>query len=372
MIFPSLGIDALQAERERLNAWLAASAEAVVWPDRSAECLPVEGKACLHYYPPLGKPAARPILLVYSLVNRAQVLDLAPGSSFVECLQGLGHPVYLLDWGRPDASDAGLSLADYVCGYLHAAARQARRHGSARTVDLLGICQGGSLALCLASLEPRVFHRLVTLVTPVDFHTPGDVLAELATTLDLPGLLASDGNLPGAVLASLFSMLRPLRGAASARLPWLDGGADPIKRERLRRLLAWQSDYPDQAGRAWLEFMTGCYRENRLLQGTLVVDGHTVDLSRIRLPILNVYARADHLVPPAASQALGRAVGSRRYQELAIDGGHVGVFAGRHGLATVPSAISRFLKGGTTKSPANAQASRGFVQGHLRHPDAPP
>lgn len=351
MILPNLAADALQVERERLNTLLAASSEALAWPDRSAARLPVEGKACLHYYPPLGESVARPILLVYSLVNYAQVLDLAPGSSFVECLQSLGHPVYLLDWGRPDASDAGLSLADYVCGYLRTAAQQVRRHGSARTVNLLGICQGGSLALCLASLEPRVFHSLVTLVTPVDFHTPGDVLAELARTLDLPGLLAPDGNLPGAVLAGLFAMLRPLRGAGAVRTPWLDDGADSETRERLRRLLAWQADYPDQAGRAWLEFVTACYRENRLLQGTLVLDGHTVDLRRLRLPILNVYARADHLVPPAASQALGRAVGSRRYQELAVDGGHVGVFAGRHGLASVPPAISRFMEVRPTKKP---------------------
>ncbi len=351
MILPGLAADALQAERERLNALQGAAAEPLAWPERSAERLPVEGKASLHYYPPPDQSVARPILLVYSLVNRPQVLDLAPGSSFVECLQGLGHPVYLLDWGRPDASDAGLSLADYVCGYLRAAVQQVRRHGSARTVDLIGICQGGTLALCLASLEPRSLHRLVMLVTPVDFLTPGDVLAELAGTLDLPSLLAPDGNLPGVVLASLFSLLRPLRGANAARLPWLEGGADPEKRQRLRRLLAWQSDYPDQAGRAWLEFVTGFYRENRLLQGTLVLDGHTVDLHRVRRPILNVYARADHLVPPAASQALRRAVGGRRYQELAIEGGHMGVFAGRRGLATVPSAISRFLKGGAAKKP---------------------
>ncbi len=351
MILPSLAAADLQAERERLDALLGASAESASWPDRSAACLSVEGKAGLLYYPPLNEPAARPLLVVYSLVNRVHVLDLAPGHSFVERLQRLGHPVYVLDWGLPDASDAGLSLADYVCGYLSAAVRLVGSHGGARTIDLLGICQGGSLALCLASLEPRAFNRLVTLVTPVDFHTPGDVLADLARVLDLPALLAPDGNLPGAVLAGLFGMLRPLRGAGAARAPWLDAGVDTEKLERLRRLLAWQADYPDQAGRAWLEFVTACYRENRLLQGTLVLDGHAVDLRRLRLPVLNVFARADHLVPPAASQALRRAMGGRRYQELAIEGGHVGVFAGRRGLSIVPPAISRFLTATPIKKP---------------------
>ncbi|MBC7162288.1 MAG: class III poly(R)-hydroxyalkanoic acid synthase subunit PhaC [Immundisolibacter sp.] len=351
MMFPDLDTDAVRAQRERIDAMLAAPAEPVVWADRSAERLSVEGKASLRYYPPLREPAARPLLLVYSLVNSPQVLDLARGSSIVECLQGLGHPLYLLDWGRPDASDAGLSLADYVCGYLHGAVQVVQRHAAAGTVDLLGICQGGTLALCLASLEPRALHRLVTLVTPVDFHTPGDVLAHLARVLDLPALLAPDGNLPGAVLAAVFALLRPLRGAGAVRAPWLDGAVDAPRRERLRRLLAWQGDYPDQAGRAWLEFVTGCYRDNALVRGALVLDGRTVDLSRLRLPILNVHARADHLVPPAASQALRRAMGGRNYRELAVDGGHVGVFAGSHGLAIVPPAVSRFLRASPKRKP---------------------
>jgi polyhydroxyalkanoate synthase len=350
-MFPDLDIDAVRAQRQRIDALLTAPAEPVVWTDRSVERLPVEGKASLRYYPPLREPAARPLLLVYSLVNSPQVLDLDRGSSFVECLQALGHPLYLLDWGRPDAADAGLSLADYVCGYLFGAVRVVQRHAAAGTVDVLGICQGGTLALCLASLEPRAVHRLVTLVTPVDFHTPGDVLAQLAGTLDLPGLLAPDGNLPGAVLAAMFGLLRALRGDGAARAPWLDEAFDAARRERLRRLAAWQRDYPDQAGRAWLEFVTGCYRDNRLVRGALVLDGRTVDLSRLRLPILNVHARADHLVPPAASQALRRAVGGRNYRELAVEGGHVGVFAGARGLAIVPPAVSRFLRATPQKKP---------------------
>lgn len=342
----------VRAASEHLQTLLATAPPPAAWPDRSVACLPIEGKACLRYYPPLGDPVARPLLLVYSLVNRPQVLDLAPGESFIERLRGLGHPVYLMDWGRPDAADAGLSLADYVCGYLRTAVRQVRQHRAARTLDLVGICQGGNLALCLASIEPRAFHRLVTLVTAVDFHTPGDVLADIARAVDLRSLLACDGNLPGRRLAGLFDLLRPLRGAAADRSPLqaLLGPPSPA-RERLLGLLAWQADYPDQAGRAWLEWVTACYRDNRLMNGGLSLDGHPVDLRRLRLPVLNVYARDDHLVPVAAAQALRHAIGSRRYRELEVSGGHLGVFAGRRGLATVPAAISAFLHEGITKKP---------------------
>lgn len=352
--------DHVRAARERLQAVLAETPWPGAWPDRSTACLPVEGKACLRYYPATTEPVARPLLLVYSLVNRPQVLDIGPDDSFIRRLQGLGHPVYLMDWGRPDAADASVSLADYVCGYLRCAVSLVRQHQAAGRIDLLGICQGGGLALCLASIEPHMFHRLVTLVTAVDFHTPGDVLTRLARALDLRGLLAPDGNVPGHRLAGLFERLRPLRVAAAKRSPLpVLLGAPCAERERLLRLLAWQGDYPDQAGRAWLEWITACYRENALVNGTLVLDGRPVDLRRLRLPILNVYARDDHLVPIAAARALGQLTDGRRYRELEVPGGHLGVFAGRHSLATVPVAISAFLRVDAKKKPLQRVRRRG-------------
>lgn len=341
----------VRAERTRIQTLLQEDQPMPPWPARETERLAIEGKATLRFYPGRGRAAKRPLLIVYSLVNRPDVLDLAPRHSFIEALQRRGHAVYLVDWGRPDASDAGLSLADYVTGYLATALQRVRQRHGRVAIDLVGICQGGVLALCLASLAPRAIHRLATLVTPVDFRTPGDPLARLAHGIEPRDLLAADGNLPGQVLAGLFALLRPLRSAGATRpaVPELLGRS---RRGRLLRLLEWQADYPDQAGRAWLEFFTACYRENRLRHGTLQLDGHTIDLRRVRVPILNIYARADHMVPIAAARALGELVDRRRYHELAVDGGHVGVFAGGRGLRVVPAAVSDFLLADDKKSPA--------------------
>ena len=44
-----------------------------------------------------------------------------------------------------------------------------------------------------------------------------------------------------------------------------------------------------------------------------------VDLSNIRMPVLNVYAKDDHIIPPATSRALGPMLGaSSDYTELAF------------------------------------------------------
>jgi polyhydroxyalkanoate synthase len=345
MILPQLDPATLRAQRAGLDGLRATLEVDAAKALRAAEQLPLEGKASLHYYPPQRRAVRRPLLLIYSLINRPQILDLTEERSFVGRLRQLGHAVYVVDWGRPDVTDAGVSLADYVTGYLPMAVHAIRSRHRAHSVDVVGVCQGGTLGLCLASLNPDLVHRLVTLAAPVDFHTAGDTLAALAARIEPRRLLGVDGNLEGRALANLFRLLACLRDGGGSKPPWLD----PDQVLLARRLRQWQADCPDQAGRAWLDFVTACYRNNDLIAGRLSFGGATVELQRLEVPVLNVVARADHLVPPRASLALGRIVAATGYRELLIDGGHLAALIGRRGLATVPAAVSRFLRAGPSR-----------------------
>ena len=82
------------------------------------------------------------------------------------------------------------------------------------------------------------------------------------------------------------------------------------------RMEKWIFDSPDQAGAAFREFTRWFFQENRLLKGTLVIGGHKVDLQRITQPVLNVYGKQDHLVPPSASTALEALIGTTDYLAL--------------------------------------------------------
>ena len=59
---------------------------------------------------------------------------------------------------------------------------------------------------------------------------------------------------------------------------------------------------------------------------------------------LNLYARADHIVPPAACACLGRYVGSRDYTACAIDTGHIGMYVSRKAREEIPERIISWLK----------------------------
>jgi polyhydroxyalkanoate synthase len=302
----------------------------------------VDGKSTLYRYATAGRARRRtPLLIVFAMVNRPTVLDLEPDRSMIRRLVEFGHDVYLLDWGTPDRADRELGLEHYVLGVLHRAVLAVTKRGG--RPDLLGVCQGGTLSLLYAALEPAALRRLVTMVTPVDFQTPDNLLSAWARGIDVEALVAAFGNVPGALLNFTFQSLMPFRLTLQKYLALVDDADRPERLATFLRMERWVRDSPDQAGRAFAEFVRWFYQENRLVRGGLALGGRPVDLGRIRVPVLNVIASADHIVPPAASRALSSRVGGR-CDELTFDTGHIGIYvSGRS--SEVPAGISRWLSG---------------------------
>jgi polyhydroxyalkanoate synthase len=61
------------------------------------------------------------------------------------------------------------------------------------------------------------------------------------------------------------------------------------------------------------------------------------------MPILNIFAEQDHLVPPDASRALQGLAGTRDYTELSFKGGHIGIYVSSRAQREVPTAIHEWL-----------------------------
>jgi len=106
----------------------------------------------------------------------------------------------------------------------------------------------------------------------------------------------------------------------------------------------WIFDSPDQAGEAFRQFIKDFYQGNKLVKGTLEIGGRTVDLGLITQPVLNIFAEQDHLVPPDASRALGKHVGTTDYTQLAFKGGHIGIYVSSRAQREVPPAIHQWLR----------------------------
>ena len=122
---------------------------------------------------------------------------------------------------------------------------------------------------------------------------------------------------------------------------------DEKSKERIATFILmerWIFDSPDQAGEAFREFVKGCYQQNQLIKNTLKVGGCPIDISALNIPVLNIYADQDHLVPPASSKALEKIIPENHYQEMAVVGGHIGIFVSPKSVQSVFPAIADWLR----------------------------
>ena len=304
-----------------------------------------EDKVRLYRYTPqVDEPHPVPVLIVYALVNRPYIMDLQDGRSLVQGLLRAGLDVYLLDWGCPDADDAGLTLDDYINRYLDNSVDFIRRSRDVDRVNLLGVCQGGTFCLCYTALRRDKVANLVTSVTPVDFHTPRDLLSHLVRHVDMDLAVDVLGNIPGEFLNWLFLMLRPYKLTGKKYLDALDILDDSDRLATFMRMEKWIFDSPDQAGAACRQFAKDFYQGNKLVKGEVEIGGNRVDLEAITIPVLNIYAASDHLVPVDASKALAGCVSSEDYTELELPGGHIGIYVGAGARETLPAAINDWLR----------------------------
>lgn len=288
---------------------------------------------------------ARPLLLVYAMVNRPRILDLTRERSLISALLARGQTVYLLDWGTPTSDDWARDFGDHAITALGQAVDAVLQHAGTGELCLLGVCQGGVMSLCQAMANPAPIAGLITTVTPVDFHTPDDRLSKMARHVD-PALVAGCGNVvPGSLLNQMFLALKPM---ALGHRKYVDLAMNVKGLRAWQDFLAmedWIADSPDQPAATMAEFLLKFYQGNQLVAGELELAGRRIDSAGLSMPVLNIYAEGDHIVPPAASCALADLVPAKNYAEMSVPGGHIGLYVGRAALECVPDAIDRFCRG---------------------------
>ncbi|HEX8664564.1 MAG TPA: class III poly(R)-hydroxyalkanoic acid synthase subunit PhaC [Beijerinckiaceae bacterium] len=313
-----------------------------------------EDKVTLYRYRPVTEAkVTTPVLIVYGLVGRYTMADLQEDRSLVRNLLALGVDLYVVDWGNPTRADRWVTMDDYIDDYLAGAVQEiSRRHGGGK-VSMLGICEGGVFTTCYAALYPETVRSMVLTITPIDFHADtkqerlGHGFINLWTRSlapeDIDRLIEAHGTLPGEFMGSVFSMMTPMRTLMKYNLDMLEVMDDKKKFLNFLRMEKWIADRPHHPGEAAKQWLKDLYQDNKLVRSEFVLGGRTVDLKKITAPVLNVFAKDDHIIPPATSQALNGKIGTDDYTELALPGGHVGVFVGSKAQGLLGSGIANWL-----------------------------
>ena len=289
-------------------------------------------------------PDRTPLLIVYALVNRPYMTDLQEERSTIRNLLAAGQDVYLIDWGYPDESDRPLTMDDYINGYIDRCVDVICSRHRLERINILGICQGGTFSLCYTALHQDKVRNLVTMVTPVDFKTPDNMLSAWVQHIDIDLLVDTLGNIPGEMLNWTFLSLKPFSLTGQKYIGMVDVLEDRERLKNFLRMEKWIFDSPDQAGETFRQFIKDFSQDNGLLHDRIELGGRPVRLQDIRCPILNIYAEQDHLVPPDASRALRGQTATRDYTELSFPGGHIGIYVSGRAQKEVTPAIAAWLE----------------------------
>lgn len=312
-------------------------------------------KVTLHHYDPLPgvEITTGPVIVVYGLIGRYSMADLQEDRSLIRNLLAQGVDLYVVDWGNPSRADQHLMIDDYVDEYLASCVDFMCESHGIDAVTILGICEGGVFSTIYAALHPEKVRNLILTITPIDFHAdhedadPSHGFLNLWTRNlhdeDIDRLIHAFGNLPGEIVGSVFQQMTPVRSLTKYNIDLLDASKDEQKLLNFLRMEKWLADRPHHPGAAARQWLIDLYKENRLIAGTLEISGQMVDLEKLTMPVLNIYAQHDHIIPPPCATALGKYVGTDDYEEIALPAGHIGLYVSSRSQGVVGEGIYKWL-----------------------------
>jgi polyhydroxyalkanoate synthase len=278
----------------------------------------------IQYAPATEEVYQRPLLIVPPWINKYYILDLVPEKSFVKWAVERGFTVFLVSWVNPDARLAQKTFEDYMHQGILAAIDAVIRQTKSTKINALGYCVGGTLlAATLAYMSAKGDKRVASatfLTAQVDFSEAGDLLVFIDDTQlkALEEMMAEQGYLDGSRMAAVFNMLRP----RDLIWPYVVNNYLLGKKPFPFDLLYWNADSTRLPAANHAFYLREFYHLNRLAKGEMEFGGVRLDLSRVKIPIYELFTKEDHIAP-AASVFRGSKLFGGRVRHVMAGSGHI-------------------------------------------------
>lgn len=254
----------------------------------------------IQYSPTTEKVAKTPMLIIPPWINKFYILDLQPANSFIKWLVDQGRTVFVISWVNPEPVLKDKTFEDYIRQGLFAALDAVKLATDETKIDTIGYCIGGtmlSMALAyMAKTDDKRINSATFFTAQADFSEAGDLLLfvddeqldAIAKQMDAAG-----GVLEGRAMATTFNMLRSNDLIWSFVIDNYMKGKDPAKFD----LLFWNSDATRMPKNVHLFYLREFYQKNCLAKGEMVMDGETLDLGDVNIPIFMQAGETDHIAP---------------------------------------------------------------------------
>ena len=277
-----------------------------------------------------GEKDAIPVLIIPSLINNADHLDLLPETSFISYLKSHGYRPFLLDWGIPGMAENRAGFYHYCYEKIIPVLQHLKQQFGLPVV--IGHCMGGTLAMAALSRRPDLVSAFLSLAAPWDFsEMPRLPLLNFSAICPSP-----NSFIPKAVHSKF------LQAAFSAADPF----ATPLKYYRFGTLIRqyqaahicpdtqpayrefialedWiNSDRPLSQQLAW-ECLQHWFCQNNTHHNRWKIQGYQVKPYQFYKPSLIVAPHYDSVVPPKSARDLDNFLPNSQISEPAY--GHVNI-----------------------------------------------
>lgn len=252
----------------------------------------------IQYNPSTAEVRKRPLLYVFSQVNRFYLGDLTPDRSLFRELVQAGVQVFAMSWRNPEAKHANWSLDTYAEGVITAldVVRSVTRQ---RKVDVIGLCAGGTTAAAAAGAlqaQGDDWVNSLSLFVSILDNRPGDSDFNLFVTdqsvAAQKAAVRRQGMMRERDILEMFAMLRLDESIFSFMRANYFRGEAPLAHP----LLFWSMDYTRVPAEMQCDFIDLSHK-NSLPKKELRVLGRRVDLSATSYPIYVMAGATDHITP---------------------------------------------------------------------------
>jgi polyhydroxyalkanoate synthase len=152
------------------------------------------------------------------------------------------------------------------------------------------------------------------------------------------------GAVPGRTVDWANKLMKPVTNYwTTYRRLWQQVLAGEARRDAYQAMAKWVADNPPFPGRAYREWITWMYKENRMVRGRMRLRERRARMSAVEQNLLVVTAGADHIAPREGTLPVLDQVASADVTHLDRPGGHIGLMAGSKARKDVWPEIAEWL-----------------------------